>query len=69
MFCGNRGQSHPDDSKSCSACGISFYSIVAYPVSPTESGVRIFCSDQTGIIRYEPGGSAETCGESSPPLK
>lgn len=47
----------------------SFYSVVAYPVSPNESGVRVFCTDASGVIRYERGGSAETCGESSPPLR
>jgi len=56
--------------RNCSGNGSTIYSfsIVAYPLEPDESGVRAFCSDQTGVIRYESSGSAETCGRSSPPL-
>lgn len=45
------------------------YSIVAYPLEPGRSGVHIFCSDQTGVIRIQNGGRAETCGPNSRPLQ
>jgi type IV pilus assembly protein PilA len=44
------------------------YRIVAYPVTPNQTGVRAFCSDESAVIRVDPSGSAQGCTESSSPL-
>lgn len=45
----------------CSAVG---YRIVANPLYPGPIAPYTFCSDQTGVIRFEP--SPSKCGEKSP---
>jgi hypothetical protein len=42
------------------------YQIVAYPAARNQSGVRTFCSDESGIIRV--GESAEDCSANGSPL-
>ena len=44
------------------------YRIVAYPVTPNQTGVRAFCSDESAVIRVDSSGSAQGCTESSSPL-
>ena len=43
------------------------YSITAIPVSLGISGQRMFCSDQTGVIRYDPSGAG--CTNNSAPIQ
>jgi type IV pilus assembly protein PilA len=43
------------------------YTITATPVSPGVSGQRMFCSDQTSVIRFETSGAG--CNASSPPIQ
>jgi hypothetical protein len=37
------------------------YQITAVPLEPGKSGVRAFCTDQTGVLWYDAGGSAANC--------
>jgi hypothetical protein len=37
------------------------YQITAVPLEPGKSGVRAFCSDQTGALWYDASGSAGSC--------
>jgi hypothetical protein len=39
------------------------YQVVAYPFAYNQSGVRAFCSDEAGIIKFEPSGSPQACLE------
>jgi|SRR5271167_2417490 len=43
------------------------YTITATPVSLGVSGQRMFCSDQTSVIRYTPNGAG--CTNASPPIQ
>ncbi|HEY6386782.1 MAG TPA: type II secretion system protein [Candidatus Acidoferrum sp.] len=43
------------------------YNIAATPVSLGVSGQRMFCSDQTSVIRYTPNGTG--CANTSPPIQ
>jgi len=50
------------------ACGpgansaaISNYRITASPINRNQTGVRAFCSDESGAIKADPGGSPENC--------
>jgi len=43
------------------------YSATAVPVSPGISGQRMFCSDATSVIRFDPSGSG--CTNSSAPIQ
>jgi type IV pilus assembly protein PilA len=43
------------------------YSITAVPVSPGISGQRMFCSDATSVIRFDPSGSG--CTNTSAPIQ
>lgn len=45
------------------------YRIVAYPVTPNQTGVRAFCSDESAVIRFDPSGSAQGCMESGSALQ
>jgi type IV pilus assembly protein PilA len=45
------------------------YQVVASPVSRNQSGVRAFCSDETGVIRFDTNGSADDCLTSGEPLR
>ncbi|MGH9670491.1 MAG: DUF4190 domain-containing protein [Terriglobales bacterium] len=42
------------------------YFVQAVPISPGQSGVRSFCSDESGVICYS---TTETCTKESPPLQ
>ncbi len=42
------------------------YSVVATPQSLNKTGIRSFCSDESGVLRYAPEGS--NCNSSSPTL-
>jgi len=44
------------------------YQVVAYPVAPNQSGVRAFCSDESGVIKADPNGSPQACISSGTPL-
>lgn len=37
------------------------YRVTAVPAEPGKSGVRAFCTDQTGALWYDAKGSAENC--------
>jgi len=37
------------------------YQITAVPLEPGKSGVRAFCSDESGTLWYDPEGSASNC--------
>jgi hypothetical protein len=37
------------------------YRAIAVPLEPGKSGVRAFCTDQTGALWYDPSGSPENC--------
>jgi len=52
----------------CGAVGIPDYTIIAYPITPNQTGSRVFCSDSSGVIRYKPNNVAGSCGQSSLPL-
>jgi type IV pilus assembly protein PilA len=43
------------------------YSVTATPISYGVSGQRMFCSDQTSVIRFTPNGAG--CTASSPPIQ
>lgn len=44
------------------------YIVIAEPVTHNTSGVRAFCSDETGVIKIADDGLASTCLESGRPL-
>jgi len=44
------------------------FQVVAYPLVPHQSGVQAFCSDETRVVRADPGGSPEQCLTSGRPL-
>jgi len=44
------------------------YILTSEPTSP-QAGVRAFCSDQTGVIRYSEDRKADTCLKSGTPLQ
>jgi len=37
------------------------YQVIAYPVTKGSSGRRAFCSDESGVIRYDSSGSGQNC--------
>lgn len=37
------------------------YQVVAFPMTPNQSGVRAFCSDESGVIKVDPKGSPQQC--------
>jgi type IV pilus assembly protein PilA len=45
------------------------YQVVAYPVSRNQTGVRAFCSDETGVIKFDPSGSPDDCLANGEPLR
>jgi type IV pilus assembly protein PilA len=45
------------------------YQVVAYPISANQTGVRAFCSDESGLIKVDSGGSARDCVENGTPLQ
>jgi type IV pilus assembly protein PilA len=48
---------------------VSKFQITAIPKMPNNSGKRAFCSDESGVLRSNPGGSAETCLSQGTPLE
>lgn len=44
------------------------YQVVAYPAVRNQTGVRIFCSDESGVIKVGEGDSAEECLANGSPL-
>jgi hypothetical protein len=40
---------------------VTHYRATAVPVEPGKSGVRAFCTDQSGALWYDNGGSADNC--------
>lgn len=45
------------------------YQVVAYPLRTNQTGVRAFCSDETGILKVDAGGSPQQCLESGSELR
>jgi type IV pilus assembly protein PilA len=41
--------------------GEGSYQVVAYPVSRDQTGVKTFCSDETGVVRFDTNGSPDEC--------
>jgi type IV pilus assembly protein PilA len=41
--------------------GEGSYQVVAYPVSRNQTGVKVFCSDETGVVRFDNNGSTDEC--------
>jgi hypothetical protein len=44
------------------------YQVIAVPAKPGSSGIRAFCTDQSGKIFYDPDASASKCLASRQPL-
>ena len=45
------------------------YRVMAYPLTKNTTGVRAFCSDESGVIRVDGGGSKRGCLENGRPLE
>jgi hypothetical protein len=45
------------------------YQVVAYPVVSPQTGMRAFCSDESGMVRVDAGGSADDCLASGLPVQ
>ena len=54
--------------RDCSGSPVESYRVTAEPTERNKTGRRAFCSDQTGVIRYTPQGTAEACLSSGIPL-
>ena len=39
------------------------FQVVAYPITPNQTGVRAFCSDESAVIKVDASGSAQGCFE------
>jgi type IV pilus assembly protein PilA len=39
------------------------YQVVAYPLRVNQTGTRAFCSDESGVVKLDSGGSARACVE------
>lgn len=48
---------------------IARFQITAVPMTPNTSGVRAFCSDETGVIKLDSRGSAQNCLDHGSPLE
>jgi type IV pilus assembly protein PilA len=44
------------------------YQVVAYPVTRNQTGIKAFCSDETGVVRFDSNGSVEDCLSKGEPL-
>jgi type IV pilus assembly protein PilA len=44
------------------------YQVTAVPITPSVTGVRAFCTDQSGNVFYDPNGSASECLAARRPL-
>jgi len=47
--------------KAESSGAVTQYLLTATPIEPGRSGVRAFCTDQSGTLWYDPNGSADNC--------
>ena len=45
------------------------FRIVAFPTTSNQTGVRVFCSDQTAVVKSNNGGSAEDCAQNGSVLR
>ena len=45
------------------------YQVVAYPMTKNQTGVRAFCSDESGVIKFDVNGSPQACLESGSALQ
>ena len=45
------------------------YQVVAYAITQNATGTRAFCSDESNVIKVDPGGSSENCSENGSPLQ
>jgi hypothetical protein len=45
------------------------YMVIAEPSAPGQSGVRAFCADESGIVRFSKDGLGSSCLESGTPLQ
>ena len=61
------------DLKSCSAETAGGpkvrYQLIAYPAVSNQTGVRAFCSDESGVIRADDSGTGQRCAENGRPLQ
>jgi len=39
------------------------FQVVAYPIRPNTTGTRAFCSDESGVVKVNSGGSTQECRE------
>ncbi len=46
----------------------SRYQVLARPLSPNQTGIREFCSDESAVVKADPHGSGNRCAESGQPL-
>jgi len=44
------------------------YQVTARPITTNTTGVRAFCSDESNVIRIDPGGSTANCAERGQPI-
>jgi type IV pilus assembly protein PilA len=49
--------------------GEGSYQIVAYPVTRDQTGVKAFCSDETGAVRFNTNGSPDECLAHGEPVR
>ncbi|MGB8592792.1 MAG: prepilin-type N-terminal cleavage/methylation domain-containing protein [Candidatus Acidiferrales bacterium] len=52
------GAAMPAPAPGCSAPGYTEYLVTATPLIPNFSGVRSFCSDEPGVLHFDPSGNA-----------
>jgi hypothetical protein len=52
----------------CDGTPVSRYSVSAVPADPG-SGTRVFCSDESGVIRFSQDGKADSCLSAGKPLQ
>jgi|HubBroStandDraft_1064217.scaffolds.fasta_scaffold00452_26 type IV pilus assembly protein PilA len=45
------------------------YEVMAYPAVGNQTGVRVFCSDESGLIKVDSGGSSRGCVENGSALQ
>lgn len=50
-------------------CSPAKYNVAAYPQEFNTTGVRSFCSDEGGVVRYSQSGTAERCFSEGEPLQ
>jgi len=57
----NRYQFYLVNCRADSTGTVLHYQVIAMPVDPGKSGVKAFCSDETGVTRYDKDGSVTNC--------